>query len=88
MKWEEKLDLIREDMKKDNLNVFVVTALDEIAWALNLRGSDIPFFPVFRSYLVVKETKEAVLYVSQDKITGEIVEHLNANLTRDGQFVR
>lgn len=46
---------IREALQNTKLNSdFYLTArLDEIAWALNLRGSDIQFNPVFKSYLIL-----------------------------------
>ena len=36
----------------DSVDVLLVTTLDDIAWFLNLRGNDIPFNPVFFSYLI------------------------------------
>lgn len=85
--WQNKLDLIREDMKKSGVDIFVIVALDEIAWTLNLRGADIPFFPVFKSYLII-QMDEATLYVSQKKLTPEVLKHLNSNHTSQGQFVQ
>lgn len=53
----------------------VVSALDEIAWLYNLRGSDIECNPVFFSYSVVTEN-EAVLYIDLDKLTDSVKAHL------------
>ena len=86
MKWEDKLNLIRDYMRKNNLDAFVFSALDEIAWALNLRGSDISYFPVFYSYLIV-QMEGAILYVSEKKITWKVIDHLNSNFTQSGQYV-
>ena len=44
-------------MKDNHCQYFITTALDEIAWLLNLRGNDIPFNPVFISYVVVSLDK-------------------------------
>ncbi|CCC66849.1 hypothetical protein NCAS_0A02910 [Naumovozyma castellii] len=44
-----------------NSTSFIAVALDEICWFLNLRGSDIPFNPVFYSYLLINE-KETILF--------------------------
>lgn len=52
----EKLLRVRQKMGKQEVGSYVVSKLDDICWALNLRGSDIQFNPVFFSYLVV--TKE------------------------------
>ena len=45
-----KLDELRKDLEKKKSSGFVVSMLDEIAWLFNLRGSDIPYNPVFFSY--------------------------------------
>lgn len=55
----------------------VVSALDEIAWLYNLRGSDIECNPVFFSYSIITE-HEAILYIDLDKLTDDVKEHLNA----------
>lgn len=44
----------------------VITALDEIAWLLNLRGNDIAYSPVFKSYVYVSQS-QVVLFVDQNK---------------------
>ena len=44
-----------------------MTALDEIAWLLNLRGSDISYNPVFVSYVLLTLDK-ATLYVEESKV--------------------
>jgi hypothetical protein len=47
-------------------DALLVTALDEVAWALNLRGRDVPYNPIFVAYVVV--TKDAAsLYVDASK---------------------
>lgn len=45
-----------------------MTALDEIAWLLNLRGSDISYNPVFVSYVILTLDK-ATLYVDKSKVS-------------------
>lgn len=52
-----------------------MTALDEVAWLFNLRGSDIVYNPVFRSFAYVSEDK-AILYVDQDKINDKVATYL------------
>ena len=60
-KWQDKVLELRKKMNEKNAGVMVVTALDDVAWLLNLRGSDIQYNPVFFSYVIV--TLDAVLYV-------------------------
>ena len=52
---------------EEKADALLVTALDEVAWFLNLRGSDVSYNPVFLSYVLL--TKEgATLYVDQQKV--------------------
>lgn len=60
--WPEKIDEVREKMSEKKAVGLVVTALDEIAWLLNLRGSDISYNPVFFAYVIV--TTDSVMFVS------------------------
>ncbi|KAK0452061.1 peptidase M24, structural domain-containing protein [Desarmillaria tabescens] len=50
---ESKLGRLRDELKKKECAAIILTALDEIAWLYNLRGSDIDFNPVFFAYAVV-----------------------------------
>ena len=45
----------------------LVTALDEVAWLLNLRGGDVSYNPVFLAYVLVHESS-ATLYVDPQKV--------------------
>ena len=63
---QEKIKLIREDMKKKQCELKILTALDSIAWTLNLRGSDITYNPVFFSYLFLTE-KDVYFFVDQSR---------------------
>ncbi|MBW6526704.1 aminopeptidase P family protein [Sphingomonas sp. RHCKR7] len=54
----------------------VITALDSIAWLLNLRGSDVARTPVALAYAVAHADGTADLYVAPEKMTAEVAEHL------------
>ena len=51
--WQEKVKKVRVKMTEKKAKALVLTALDDIAYLLNLRGSDIQFNPVFFSYVFV-----------------------------------
>lgn len=55
--WQDKVTAIRLEMNNKDAKVLVLTALDDIAWLLNLRGSDIEFNPVFFAYTVITMDK-------------------------------
>ncbi|KAK2715805.1 hypothetical protein QYM36_010389, partial [Artemia franciscana] len=74
--WQDKLGDIREQLVKNDADAIVVTALDEVAWTLNLRGADIPYNPLFRSFLVIDSTR-SVLFTPTEKVTGSVLDHLN-----------
>lgn len=61
--FKSKRERLLKKLKKDNEDAtnFVVVALDEICWFLNLRGSDIAYNPVFYAYLIINET-ETILF--------------------------
>ena len=66
---ETKLSRIREEMHKYQADAYVVTDLMSIAWALNLRGNDIPMTPVFISNLYI--TNEKALLFCNGTLTHE-----------------
>jgi len=72
-----KFQRIRKALQGQGAEGMVVAALDDIAWTLNLRGSDVHCNPVFVSYLVITQHK-AILYIDLDKITPEITDYLRA----------
>jgi Xaa-Pro aminopeptidase len=73
----EKIEGVRVQIQKNNTWGLVVSALDEIAWLFNLRGTDIDFNPVFLSYAVVTQD-ETVLYLDTTKLTPELIKHLSS----------
>ncbi|XP_076656395.1 xaa-Pro aminopeptidase 1 isoform X2 [Halictus rubicundus] len=73
--WQEKVRLVREEMEISGADAFVVTALDEIAWLFNIRGSDLPDTPVLRAYAVVTLTS-IHLYAPRQKILRSVELHL------------
>lgn len=71
-----KIEEIRRQIHENQADGILISALDEIAWTLNMRGNDVHCNPVFVSYLLI--TKErAVLYLLPEKLTPEIQEYLN-----------
>jgi Xaa-Pro aminopeptidase len=71
---------LRAHIQKQKAFGTVVSALDEIAWLFNLRGSDIECNPVFFSYSIVSEN-DAILYLDLDKVTEEVKAHLSSDVT-------
>ena len=71
----DKIGLIRKAIRSDEGTGIWVSALDEIAWTLNLRGSDVRCNPVVISHLYIGGDR-AVLFVDPRKVDGEVSAHL------------
>ena len=80
---DEKLAKIREKMHAEKANCLALSALDEIAWILNLRGGDVDYNPVFLSFMLVFEDR-AWLFAERSIFSEEIAEALN----KDGVEIR
>ncbi len=75
---QEKIARIRAKMKEYGAAIHILTTLDDIAWLLNIRGSDVRHWPVVLSYLMLTE-KGCVLYISGAALTDEVKKHLAEN---------
>lgn len=76
---EDKLSKVRQEMEKEGADAFLVTALDETAWLLNLRGGDVKHTPVFLSYMLI--TKRRALLCAQKSAFSE---HICGGLSKAG----
>lgn len=74
----EKLADIRTALQHNGADGLIVSQLDEIAWTLNLRGTDVHCNPVFVSYLFIT-TQDCTLYINKVKLTPEVEAYLNDN---------
>ena len=72
---EDKLIDINKMLHKAGADCTILSALYEVAWTFNIRGTDVAYNPVVISYAFVSE-KESVLFVNPKKIPAEIAEHL------------
>ena len=70
-----KLDRIRQALRRQHCDGMLMSALDDIAWTLNMRGTDVHCNPVFVSYLVIEHEK-TTLFVDNDKLTSEVSAYL------------
>ena len=71
----EKLARIRQALKERHACGMLAAALDDIAWTLNLRGTDVHCNPVFVSYLLI-EPERATLFIDRDKLTPGVEAYL------------
>ncbi|RUS71962.1 hypothetical protein EGW08_020275 [Elysia chlorotica] len=74
--WPKKVSEVRAKLSEEKASAIVLTALDEIAWLFNMRGSDISYNPVSFSFAVI--TPETVnLFIDPKKVTDKLRKHLS-----------
>ena len=71
-----KLRRIREALRRQHADGMLVSALDDIAWTLNLRGTDVHCNPVFVSYLLISQTC-TTLYINKVKLPADVQAYLH-----------
>ncbi|MEZ4918449.1 MAG: aminopeptidase P family protein [Saprospiraceae bacterium] len=75
----EKLEAVRSMMKKQEADYLVLSSLDDIAWLFNLRGSDVPYNPLFVAHALIGQ-EDAQLFIDPSKVSDTI----RRKLSRDG----
>jgi len=70
-----KFNRIRAEMKKHKAQYHILSALDDIAWTFNIRGSDVEYNPVTYSYAIISQN-EARLFIKSDKLTKNVEQQL------------
>lgn len=73
-----KVARIRKSLRGLHADGMLVSALDDIAWTLNLRGTDVHCNPVFVSYLLIESDKVS-LFVDDNKLSPEVKQYLQDN---------
>lgn len=75
---QSKIARIRKALREEHSDGMLVSALDDIAWTLNLRGTDVHCNPVFVSYLLISSDKIS-LFVDEKKVSDEVRSYLSEN---------
>ena len=73
----DKIARVRQALRQRHADGMLMAALDDIAWTVNLRGSDVHCNPVFVSYLLIS-SKSVTLYINKKKLTPEVSAYLKA----------
>ncbi|MGQ7830561.1 aminopeptidase P family protein [Altererythrobacter sp. Z27] len=72
----EKRAEIADWLKREGHDAAVISALDSVAWLLNIRGADVSHTPVALSYVVAHADGTAELFIASEKVTPELAQHL------------
>jgi Xaa-Pro aminopeptidase len=68
-------------LKREGYDAAVVSALDSVAWLLNIRGADVERTPVALSYVIAHADGTAELFIGEEKVTPELTQHLGNAIT-------
>ncbi|PLK27331.1 aminopeptidase P family protein [Novosphingobium sp. TH158] len=78
---EAKRAAVAEWLTANKLDAAAITALDSIAWLLNLRGTDVDRTPVALSFVIAHADGTAELFIAEDKVTPQLRQHLGNAVT-------
>ncbi len=73
---ESKIERVRQALREQNADSILISQLDEIAWLLNMRGSDVHCNPVFVSYVLLTQD-EVTLFIDSEKLDDSVKNYLN-----------
>lgn len=72
-----KITRVRQALREQHADGMLVSTLDEVAWLLNLRGSDVHCNPVFVAYVIISP-QDVTLYINKEKLTPDVTAYLAA----------
>lgn len=75
MTWREKVLAVRNELRLMGADAMVVTALDEVAWLLNIRGKDNPYAPLLKAFVIIS-IKDVRVYAPPGKLSMPVREIL------------
>ncbi len=85
---EAKRSEVAEWLSAKGLDAAVVSALDGVAWLLNLRGTDVERTPVALRFVIAHADGTAELFIAEEKVTPELRAHLGNAVTIPPEGVR
>ncbi|MDQ1096959.1 MULTISPECIES: aminopeptidase P family protein [Chryseobacterium] len=77
----DKISAIRNAMEEQGATVHIISSLDDVAWTLNLRGSDVQSNPVFLGYLIIT-INDAILFTDLDKLSVEARKQMDESFVK------
>ena len=77
----DKRQEVADWLKDEGYDAAVISALDSVAWLLNIRGSDVERTPVALSYVIAHADGSAELFIAEEKVTPELTRHLGNAVT-------
>lgn len=77
----EKISAIRQKMEEHEVTTHIISSLDDVAWTLNLRGSDVQSNPVFLGYLIITKN-DAILFTDLEKMEVEARKQMDESFVK------
>lgn len=75
---QSKLSRVRSEFEGNGSDCILISSLDEIAWVLNMRGTDVHCNPLFLAYLLVS-SDNTILYINESKLASSVKSYLSEN---------
>lgn len=75
---KDKIEAVRKECQKYGCDAHLITSLDDVAYLLNLRGNDIPHFPVLLAYVLMLQDK-CICYVNEASLNPSCISYLQEN---------
>ena len=76
----DKRALVAKVLKAEDMDAFLISALDSIAWLFNIRGADVEYAPLSYAYTLLFVDGTAVLFINEAKVSAEVRAHLGADV--------
>ncbi|MFP3592910.1 aminopeptidase P family protein [Chryseobacterium sp. SIMBA_038] len=77
----DKISAIRQKMEDQEVTVHIISSLDDVAWTLNLRGSDVESNPVFLGYIIITKN-DAILFTDLEKLEVEARKQMDESFVK------
>lgn len=76
--WREKVTAVRNELRAVGADAMIVTALDEVAWLLNIRGLDLPHAPLLKAFVIIG-TRDVRIFAPPGKLPLRVREALDVS---------
>lgn len=80
-----KIKKVLDSISKENADCILISALDEIAWVLNIRANDVTYNPVATAFLLLSNTG-STLFIDNTKLDIQTIEYLSANNIKTASY--
>ena len=78
---KQKCDMISTELKAENIDAFIISQPEDIAWLLNIRGSDVPHTPFALSYAVIDKHADVIWFIDSQRVAPDVMASIGDHVT-------